>query len=199
MNYLTNYYKNLSEQLQERINLLEAKLNTPDQILNMDPKNLLGTRVYPDPRRRRAGERQDLITHLMSIAIDPDRRIRDEVDHHAVVRVLSDLIGVEAPSAAAKAGVELHGRPDASLNDLKHVMAYVRRDYYNTGNPRDEAMNAARQRTHERYDDLENIGTDAPPTPPAPPIPGFEQTMGDLNDLSIRPKQDTQQTRKPLS
>lgn len=35
MNYLTNYYKNLSEQLQERINILEAFINRPTStILN---------------------------------------------------------------------------------------------------------------------------------------------------------------------
>lgn len=31
MNYLTNYYKNLSEQLQERINILEAFIRSPTQ------------------------------------------------------------------------------------------------------------------------------------------------------------------------
>lgn len=32
MNYLTEYYKNLCEQLQKRINMLEAEIRSPDQI-----------------------------------------------------------------------------------------------------------------------------------------------------------------------
>lgn len=32
MNYLTNYYKNLSEQLQEKIDILEARINAPEEI-----------------------------------------------------------------------------------------------------------------------------------------------------------------------
>jgi len=32
MNYLTNYYKNLCEQLQERINILQERINTPEEI-----------------------------------------------------------------------------------------------------------------------------------------------------------------------
>jgi hypothetical protein len=36
MNYLTNYYKNLSEQLQEKINILEAKINRPTHTIMGD-------------------------------------------------------------------------------------------------------------------------------------------------------------------
>lgn len=32
MNYLTNYYKNLCEQLQEKINILQERINTPEEI-----------------------------------------------------------------------------------------------------------------------------------------------------------------------
>jgi hypothetical protein len=35
MNYLTNYYKNLCEQLQEKINILEAQIRSPEQIENI--------------------------------------------------------------------------------------------------------------------------------------------------------------------
>lgn len=35
MNYLTNYYKNLCEQLQERINILQERINTPEEIREM--------------------------------------------------------------------------------------------------------------------------------------------------------------------
>lgn len=38
MNYLTNYYKNLSEQLQEKINILEAEIRSPEQIRNLGEK-----------------------------------------------------------------------------------------------------------------------------------------------------------------
>lgn len=46
MNYLTNYYKNLSEQLQERINILEAFIRSPTQqataARNTDPTIRIG-------------------------------------------------------------------------------------------------------------------------------------------------------------
>jgi len=35
MNYLTNYYKNLCEQLQERIDILEARIRSPKEIENI--------------------------------------------------------------------------------------------------------------------------------------------------------------------
>ena len=38
MNYLTNYYKNLCEQLQEKINILEAEIRSPEQIRNLGKK-----------------------------------------------------------------------------------------------------------------------------------------------------------------
>lgn len=39
MNYLTNYYKHLSEQLQAKINLLEAKLHSTGELAQQDEVN----------------------------------------------------------------------------------------------------------------------------------------------------------------
>ena len=36
MDYLTNYYKNLSEQLQEKLNMLEAQIREANDPTNMD-------------------------------------------------------------------------------------------------------------------------------------------------------------------
>jgi hypothetical protein len=41
MHYLTNYYRNLCEQLQEKINILEAEIRSPDQIRQIGEKKLM--------------------------------------------------------------------------------------------------------------------------------------------------------------
>lgn len=40
MHYLTNYYRNLCEQLQEKINILEAEIRSPDQLKQIGEKKL---------------------------------------------------------------------------------------------------------------------------------------------------------------
>lgn len=81
MNYLTNYYKNLCEQLQERINVLEARINNPAEIREIGKNKMnavlkqmrdSGVPITPDviskvadehfmPYAKRAQARQNLI------------------------------------------------------------------------------------------------------------------------------------------
>jgi hypothetical protein len=82
MNYLTNYYKNLCEQLQEQINILEANIRSASEIEELgrqaykkalgDRERELGRKLTPDeisaisdeilvPYSRRAGSREQLI------------------------------------------------------------------------------------------------------------------------------------------
>ena len=81
MNYLTNYYKNLCEQLQEKINMLEARINNPAEIREIGKNKMnavlkqmrdSGVPITPDviskaadehfmPYARRSQARQNLI------------------------------------------------------------------------------------------------------------------------------------------
>lgn len=81
MNYLTNYYKNLCEQLQEKINVLEARINNPAEIREIGKNKMnavlkqmrdSGVPITPDviskvadehfmPYAKRAQARQNLI------------------------------------------------------------------------------------------------------------------------------------------
>ena len=81
MNYLTNYYKNLCEQLQERINILEARIRSPEEMMriggaeamdaasdepNPNPKINAGSRSW----RERADKRRELIRNAMGVMGD---------------------------------------------------------------------------------------------------------------------------------
>ena len=82
MNYLTNYYKNLCEQLQEQINILEANIRSASEIQQLgnnlynqalkDRERELGRKLTPDeisaisdetlvPYGKRAERREELI------------------------------------------------------------------------------------------------------------------------------------------
>ena len=81
MQYLTNYYKNLCEQLQEKINVLEARINNPSEIREIGKNKMnavlkqmrdSGVPITPDviskvadehfmPYAKRAQARQNLI------------------------------------------------------------------------------------------------------------------------------------------
>ena len=52
MNYLTNYYKNLSEQLQEKINMLEANIRSPQDLI------VLGKEAYEDAAKKAKMEKE---------------------------------------------------------------------------------------------------------------------------------------------
>jgi|688.fasta_scaffold52562_1 hypothetical protein len=125
MNYLTNYYKNLSEQLQQQVNILEAYIRTPAEI-SRDERN---------PYSDRAFRREQTIDAIRGLLDDPSPRVHKD----KVKRVLSDAMGIE-------------GAQTASREDIQHVMAHIRRDYYlGSEDPEHKRLDAARQRTLERH------------------------------------------------
>ena len=48
MDYLTNYYKNLSEQLQEKLNILEAQIREANDSINITPPPTSGKKDVMD-------------------------------------------------------------------------------------------------------------------------------------------------------
>jgi hypothetical protein len=52
MNYLTNYYRNLSEQLQERVNILEGELQKLATETKPEPKLKLEPKPIPEPKEK---------------------------------------------------------------------------------------------------------------------------------------------------
>jgi hypothetical protein len=134
MNYLTNYYKNLSEQLEQKVNILEARLNSIDNIRRNDGTKVAGMSL-------RADKRENMVSHLISIMRNPHNH-RD-MDIEAVERVLRDAVGVEGLESPSDG---------ASTEDLKHVLAHVRSNaYLGSTDPQEQNLDAARQRTLERY------------------------------------------------
>jgi hypothetical protein len=134
MNYLTNYYKNLYEQLQQQVDILEANLNSLDKIRRNDGSQITGS--------MRAFKREEMISSMIHILKNPaDHR---HINAGAVERVLRDAVGVEDPTGGSKG---------ASPEDLKHVLAHLRVDYYDEGSkdPQEQKLAAARQRTLDRY------------------------------------------------
>lgn len=123
MNYLTNYYKNLSEQLQQQVDMLEAALNTPANIRQREGSG-----------SKRASNREDTISAMLGLLNDSTRG----VDTKAVHRVIRDAMGLEGGNA--------------SREDLQHVMAHIRKDYYlDSGDAEEQKLDAARQKTLDRY------------------------------------------------
>jgi len=134
MNYLTNYYKNLSEQLQQQVDILEANLNSLDTIRRNDGNKVAGISL-------RADKREQMISRMIGILKNPHQYAH--IDAGAVERVLRDAVGVEGPKA---------GDEGASAEDLKHVLSHLRADYYSgSKDPQEQKLDAARQRTLDRY------------------------------------------------
>ena len=124
MNYLTKYYKNLSEQLQQQVDILEAYIRTPDEI----------SRYERNPYSDRAFRRGETIDAIRGLLDDPSPRVHKD----KVKRVLSDAMGIEGSAA--------------SREDIQHVMAHIRRDYYlGSEDPKERRLDAARERTLDRY------------------------------------------------
>ena len=66
MDYLTNYYKNLCEQLQEKLNILEAQIREANDPINLNPpptsggKNLIDL-IKPPSKSKRTPEQDKAI------------------------------------------------------------------------------------------------------------------------------------------
>ena len=113
MNYLTNYYKNLCEQLQEQISLLEARINRPTH-------TVLGDTFRNDQEMdRRVGQRMDVMSDLDLLAGFEEA---DEATRNAAKNVLKDMkdtnqiagrVGTNATTAdlrAAMGGLKKHAQ-----------------------------------------------------------------------------------------
>ena len=91
MNYLTNYYKNLSEQLQERINLLEAEIYGPERKYSEGRKIISRDGPSFDPITQALNRKEDL-EKLRSILQDKSHPIhRNPKDLEAIERVVADI------------------------------------------------------------------------------------------------------------
>jgi hypothetical protein len=122
MNYLTKYYKNLSEQLQQQVDILEANLIAPYEMRELER----------NPNSDRAFKREEIIDAIRGLLTD------GRANPNKVSRVLHDAMG--------------HPGPRASREDIQHVMAHIRGDYYiGSEDPQEQKLDAARQRTLDRY------------------------------------------------
>lgn len=61
MDYLTNYYKNICEQLQEKINILEAQIRSPDQIQDIGKEKLDAAEASEKARLGRELSREEYL------------------------------------------------------------------------------------------------------------------------------------------
>ena len=93
MNYLTNYYKNLCEQLQEKINMLEAEIYSPEGkfIKGFEKAVEMGGKSIVNPYSQ--GEKRKLDIESMKSALsDKSHPIHQNPEHVAdVQRVLVDI------------------------------------------------------------------------------------------------------------
>ena len=156
MNYLTNYYKNLSEQLQERANylenLLEARIYSPAGIRARDKNNNFGIRSYLGSRR--AADRDQLVDFLIGQLALPEYHQDRRVHAEPAARVLRDIIDDGTGVPAGRVDTDQAGgrATGASTDDIKHVLAHYRSEYYSgSEDPEEQRLDAARQRTAERY------------------------------------------------
>lgn len=88
MNYLTNYYKNLCEQLQEKVNLLEAQIYGPEG------KYILGSQKYPrDFSALGQGDKRKRNLEALKAALtDENHPIHQNPEHVShVQRVVADI------------------------------------------------------------------------------------------------------------
>ena len=93
MNYLTNYYKNLSEQLQEQVNLLESIL---DEAYIQTAAEKLKKKDEEDPRDYRTRSRQATSRDDFFVALtDLTRTTTDQNLKDIAARIMRDAIKVK--------------------------------------------------------------------------------------------------------
>lgn len=105
MNYLTNYYRNLSEQLQEKINILEAKINRPTW-------TVLGDTFRNDESQdQRVLQRSQVMSDLHAFTTFKGA---DEESRLSAAKVLQDM---QAPAGTGT---------DASRDDLRRALTALK-------------------------------------------------------------------------
>ena len=99
MNYLTNYYKNLSEQLQERVFKLEKFLNEANIYSSSELEHILkdNPNFTPSGIAQRAQRRREIEQALASQAKSTDVDLRDEA-----IRLIRDLFDSTGKHAGKK-------------------------------------------------------------------------------------------------
>ena len=77
MDYLTNYYKNISEQLQKRVNCLQRQLQESHKTIGKDGSYYFEDAleyIYPNFPEMRPQEKKDAIREYMNRIADQDRK-----------------------------------------------------------------------------------------------------------------------------
>ena len=115
MNYLTNYYKNLSEQLQERINILEAFINRPTSTILND------TFRDDEEQDQRLLQRSQVMSDLHALTsfdgVDPATQL-------SAAKILQDMESTTIqPSSKYPAPVP---GVDASRDDLRRALSALK-------------------------------------------------------------------------
>jgi hypothetical protein len=133
MNYLTNYYKNLSEQLQERVFKLEKFLNEANIYSSSELEHILkdNPNFTPSGIAQRAQRRREIEQALASQAKSTDVDLRDEAIR--LIRDLFDSTGKHAGKTEPHfitPDMTTRGDDTASVEDLKRFMANYRADKY---------------------------------------------------------------------
>ena len=128
MNYLTNYYKNLCEQLQEKINILEARIRSPQEMYQIGSAEMQGqtepTAVNSGYSNwaRRAERRQALINNAMAQMGD----VAMTGDVKTAIQV-GDVMADMARTGNKVAGGPKFGPPDeefAGVDSTRDAMGY---------------------------------------------------------------------------
>ena len=97
MDYLTNYYKNLSEQLQEKINLLEAQIYSPEGKF-LTARNAIASGAPISDYGQGLNRKVD-VEALRAALSDKSHPIHQNPEHvEAVQRVLADIDDVNVKS-----------------------------------------------------------------------------------------------------
>lgn len=97
MNYLTNYYKNLSEQLQEQVNLLEKQINEANIRNPQDQLNATRDTSKGGLFRLTSGwDRMNTMMHFKAA-----HAIADPHEQEAIESVLSDMSQTKTSGTAA--------------------------------------------------------------------------------------------------
>jgi hypothetical protein len=109
MNYLTNYYKNLCEQLQEKVNMLEAQLQEAEIY---SPSQMTGKRgsLAGIKRERMASK---LLSKLAAS--------KDESEKESITRVLADMMKFDNPSPGSEKVAKASAQAKESSQAYKHV------------------------------------------------------------------------------
>ena len=109
MNYLTNYYKNLCEQLQEKVNILETQLQEAE---------IYSPSQMSDKRGSLAGiKRERLAAELLSKLASSN----DRAEKESITRVLADMMKFDMPSPGSEKVAKASAQAKESSQAYKHV------------------------------------------------------------------------------